>query len=151
MRLELLAELAQEIGEQRFVRAVRDTIKVSHRRWDCSIARVREMAGLKWTTPISAASEAWTLATQVFIDYARIDAEGAYRLEPKYVRRDGKVFVTQAPEVSSAILRAIQSMGGWGCLSDRSNWSYRYKDFKEIFVEDGPYRDRALAGLEKVG
>ncbi len=138
LRLDLMAELAEEVGEQRFVRAVRDTIKVSHRRWDCSIARVREMAGLRWQPPPSATAKAWEFVTQVFIDHCRTDANGNYVLEDKIVNMGGIARVFHVPEIPSAVKRAIQGLGGWAAIAEA--WpeyhGQRYKQFQEFFYED---------------
>lgn len=140
LRLEQLAEIAEQVGEQRFVKAVRDTIKVSHRRWDCSIARVREMAGLKWTPPISAAAEAWSMVTRIFIDHCRTDGDGNYRLEEKVVNVDGKAQVTPVPEIPLAVKRAIQGLGGWAALAESwpEYWSAKLRDFRDLYHEDEP-------------
>ena len=140
LRLELMAELASEVGEQRFVKAVRDTIKVSHRRWDASVARIREMAGLRYTPDPSPAAKAWALVTQVFIDHCRTDENGNYRLEEKIVNFDGVARVFAVPELSPAIKRAIRSLGGWAAIAEA--WpefhGAKYRDFKELFSEDEP-------------
>jgi hypothetical protein len=138
LRLELLAELAEQVGEQRFVRAVRDTIKVSHRRWDCSVARVREMAGLKWTPPPSPAAQAWELVTKVFIDHCRTDGDGNYRLEEKTVNYGGTARVFPVPEISPAIKKAVQCLGGWAALAESwpEYWQAKFKDFREFYQEE---------------
>ena len=107
LRLELFAELVEQVGEQRFVRAVRDTIKVSHRRWDCSVARVREMAGLKWTPPATSVAIAWQLVTRVFLDHCRVDADGNYRLEEKVVNVDH--WIPMKGTAPSAMLNPVMS------------------------------------------
>jgi hypothetical protein len=150
LRLELLAELAEQVGEQRFVRAIRDTIKVSHRRWDCSVARVREMAGLRYVPPPSLAAQAWEMVTQVFIDHCRTDANGNYRLEDKIVNVNGAARVFHVPEIPLAIKRAIRSLGGWAAIAEA--WpeyiGAKYRDFKELYHEDDS--PRVDSGLERV-
>lgn len=155
LRLELLAELAEEIGEQRFVRAVKDAIKVSHRRWDCSVARVREMAGLKWTPPPSNAALAWEFVTQTFLNHCRTDGDGNYRLEIKVVRGEDELAkIIGVPEIPPPVKRAIQGLGGWAALAEAwpEYWSQKLRDFKDLYHEDesSPYRDRGLAELERV-
>jgi hypothetical protein len=152
LRLELMAEVAEAVGEQRFIRAIRDAIKVSHRRWDCSVARIREMAGLKWTPPLSATAEAWQLVTRVFIDHCRVDADGNYRLEEKVVNVDGKAQVTPVPEIPLEVKRAIAGLGGWAALAESfpEYWQQKYSAFKELYCEDEPsLRIDSGSGLER--
>ena len=138
LRLELMAEIADAVGEVRFVKAVRDAIKVSHRRWDCSVARIREMAGLKWTPPISASAEAWQLVTRVFIDHCRTDGDGNYRLEEKVVNVNGRAQVTPVPEIPMALKMAIQCLGGWAALAEShpEYWGQKANQFKEFYCEN---------------
>jgi hypothetical protein len=140
LRMELLSELAEQVGEQRFVKAIRDTIKVSHRRWDASVARIREMAGLRYTPEPSPAAQAWALVTQVFIDHCRTDENGNYRLEEKIVNVNGVARVFAVPELSPAIKRAIQGLGGWAGLAEAwpEYWSGKLRDFRELYHEDEP-------------
>lgn len=151
LRLELFAELVEQVGEQRFVRAVRDTIKVSHRRWDCSVARVREMAGLKWTPPATSVAIAWQLVTRVFLDHCRVDADGNYRLEEKVVNVDGAARVTPVPEIPPAVKRAIQCLGGWAALAEAHPefWGQRWNQFKEFYSEDTGLCVDSLALIER--
>jgi hypothetical protein len=137
LRLELLAEVAEEVGEQRFVQAVRNSIKVSHKKWDCSIARIRELAGLRFAPEPSPAAQMWELVTQVFIDHCRSDADGNYRLEEKITIVDGKAKVTPVPEIPPAAKRAIQCLGGWAALAESwpEFWQTKFRDFRELYHE----------------
>ena len=136
LRLELLTEVVATVGPERFLRAVKDAIAVSRNRWDCSVARIREMAGIRHEPPQSRVAAAWEFATQTFINHCRLDPEGRYRLEEKVVLHNSVAEVTPVPLIPPAILRAIQALGGWSALADTSNWSYRFKDFRELFHED---------------
>ena len=140
LRLELMAEIAEQVGEQRFVQAVRGAIKVSHRRWDVSVARVREMAGLRWTPEPSPAAQAWELVTRVFIDHCRTDSNGNYHLEEKVTLVDGKAKVMPVPEIPQAVKRAIQCLGGWAALAEAfpEFWGQRWKQFEQFYSEDAP-------------
>jgi len=152
LRIELLAEVVAAVGSERFLRAVRDAIAVSRSRWDCSVARIREMAGLRYEPPQSRVAVAWDFATQTFLNHARLDPEGRYRLEEKVVLRDGVAEVTPIPLVPPAVLRAVQALGGWSALADTSNWSFRYKDFRELYRDDSnPRMDRTGSDLERAG
>lgn len=154
LRLELMAEIAEEVGERRFVQAVRDAIKVSHKRWDVSVARVREMAGLRWTPQPSPAAQAWQFVTQVFIEHCRPDGDGNYRLEEKIVNFSGTARVFSVPEIPSAIKRAIRSLGGWAALAEShpEYWTQKFNQFKELYSEDASPRIDSRPGseLEKV-
>lgn len=154
LRLELMAEIAAEVGEQRFVQAVRNAIKISHRRWDVSIARIREMAGLRFMPEPSPAAQAWELITRVFIDHCRSDADGNYRLEEKVTIVDGKACVTPVPEIPPAAKRAIQCLGGWAALAESwpEFWQAKLKDFRELYHEAdvSPRMDRPASSLERV-
>ena len=154
LRLELLAEVAEEVGEQRFVQAVRNAIKVSHKKWDCSIARIREMAGLRFVPEPSPAAKAWELVTQVFIDHCRSDADGNYHLEEKVTIVDGKAKVTPVPEISPAVKRAIQCLGGWAALAEAhpEYWGQRWNQFKEFYDGNSSPRvdSRPSTDLERV-
>lgn len=154
LRLELMAEIAAEVGEQRFVQAVRNAIKISHRRWDVSIARIRETAGLRFVPEPSPAAQAWELITRVFIDHCRVDADGNYRLEEKVTIVDGKARVTPVPEIPPAVKRAIQCLGGWAALAESwpEFWQAKLKDFRELYREAdvSPRMDRPASSLERV-
>jgi len=141
LRIELLAEVVAIVGPERYRQAVRDAIAVSRSRWDCSVARIREMAGLRYEPPQSRVAAAWNFATQTFLNHARLDPEGRYRLEEKVVLRDGVAEVTPIPDVPLAVWRAVQGMGGWSALADTSNWSFRFKDFKDLYCESSPRID----------
>jgi hypothetical protein len=155
LRLELLAEVAEAVGEQRFVQAVRKAISVSHRRWDVSVARVREMAGLRFVPEPSPAAKAWTFLIQVFIDHCRTDQDGNYRLEPKTVIVDEKAKVTPVPDVPLPIKRALQSLGGWAAIAE--SWpeyvGAKFNQFKELYSEEpaSPRIDsRPTTDLERI-
>ena len=117
LRLELLGEIVAAVGPERFIRAVKDAIKVSRSRWDCSIARVRECAGMRYEPPQSRVAAAWDLVTSLFLNHCRMDAEGRYRLEEKVVLKDGVAEVTPVPDVPPTVLRAVQALGGWSGLA----------------------------------
>ena len=138
----------REVGEAQFIAAVKFALKISRNRYDCTVARIRECAGLPWTPPLSPAAAAWAFATKVFTEHARTNAEGQYVLEPRYVKRDDKTFVTPPPAIPAPVKRAIDALGGWGALADRSVWGYRYKDFRDLYAEDNLRVDSRPADLK---
>jgi hypothetical protein len=140
LRLKLMAQIVDEIGQDRFMEAVEKAISVSFGRYAVSPARIRECAGLRWTPPPSPAAQAWALVTQVFIDHCRTDENGNYRLEEKIVNVNGVARVFAVPELSPAIKRAIQGLGGWAGLAEAwpEYWSGKLRDFRELYHEDEP-------------
>ena len=158
LRLELLGEIVAAVGPERFIRAVKDAIKVSRSRWDCSIARVRECAGMRYEPPQSRVAAAWDLVTSLFLNHCRMDAEGRYRLEEKVVLVDGVAEVTLVPDVPPTVLRAVQALGGWGGLAEAhpTYWAAKFNQFKEFFHEDTEgssslcVDSRPASSLEKV-
>ena len=122
------------------MQAVKAAIAVSKSRWDCSVSRIREMAGLRYEPPQSRMAAAWDMLTQVFLDHCRMDGNGSYRLEEKIVLRDGVAEVTPVPEVPPAVMRAVRALGGWNGLAEAwpKQWSYKLRDFKELYSEDQP-------------
>lgn len=138
LRLELMAEIAETVGEQRFVQAVRAAIKVSHRRWDVSVARVREMAGLRWTPEPSPAAKAWQFVTDTFLNHVRTNEQGNYVLEEKTVNRDGKAQVTPIPEIPPAISRALRALGGWAAIAEAfpEYHTQKWSQFRDFYYED---------------
>lgn len=138
LRLELMTEIAAEVGPENFLRAVRKAISLSRSRYDCTIRKIRECAGLP-VEPESPAAVAWSLVTRVFEDHCRLSWNGTYCLEEKVVIAKDGIKVTEVPEVPEAAMRVIRGLGGWGALADRSAWSYRFRDFKELYQhEAGP-------------
>ncbi len=140
LRLKLMAQIAEEIGSERFMEAVEKAISVSFGRYAVSPAKIRECAGLRWTPPLSASAQAWALVTRVFIDHCRCDQDGNYRLEEKVVLVDGKAQVTSVPEIPLAVKKAIQCLGGWAALAEAhpEYWGQKANQFKEFFCEDEP-------------
>lgn len=135
VRLELLGKVIAEVGEKKFIQAVKQAISISKFRYDVTVQRIRECAGLYYLPPLSPYAEAWRIATRIFLDHCRADSNGNYVLEPKYTRSGDKVVIIPVPPVPEAILRTIQALGGWESLADRSAWSYRYRDFRELYCE----------------
>ena len=138
LRVELLAEVVAAVGPDRFLRAVKDAISVSKSRWDCSVAKIRECAGLRYEPPQSRTAAMWDLVTQVFLNHVRMDPEGRYRLEEKIVLRDGVAEVTPVPDIPTAVMKAVQALGGWGGLAEAhpSFWGQRYKQFQDLYHEE---------------
>jgi hypothetical protein len=135
-----MAQIAEEIGTDRFMEAVEKALSVSFGRYAVSPAKIRECAGLRYAPPPTAAAIAWAFVTQVFIDHCRRDAEGRYHLEEKVINVDGRAHVTPVPEIPAAIKKAIQSLGGWAALAEAypNFWSAKWNQFREFYTEDEP-------------
>lgn len=135
MRLKLLGQLVDEIGETRYMRAIEKAISISHNRWQVTVARIRECAGLYYVPPRQPAAVAWAHIIQVFIDHVRTDGNGNYVLEEKVRNVDGKAVVTPVPAVPAASLRAIRSLGGWAAIAEA--WpeytAQRFREFKDLY------------------
>jgi hypothetical protein len=138
LRAELFGRIVEEVGEERFIEALKQAISVSQRRYDVTVARVREFAGLKYIQPISATAEAWRFVTQIFLDHVRMDGNGNYMLEPKVINHAGHCHLIAPPKIPKAVKNAVVAIGGWAALADSypNYWAVRYKEFKEIYKED---------------
>jgi hypothetical protein len=138
LRLKLMAQIVEEVGQDRFMLAIEKAISISQRRYDVSIQRIRECAGLRYTPPPTPVSLAWEFVTRVFVDHIRTDENGNYRLEDKFFMQDGLVHTIPAPEIPPAIKRAIQCLGGWAAIAEA--WpeyiGQKYGQFKEFYRED---------------
>lgn len=134
VRLSLLGEVVSQVGPDAYEAAIRACLRTARNRNDVTVAAVREAAGLREARPRSDVADAWAFACEVFERHARIDPEGRYRLEPRYHREpDGSLEKIEVPEIPPDVASTIAAMGGWGALADRSNWSFRYRDFKELY------------------
>jgi hypothetical protein len=135
MRLKLLGQLVEEVGEARFMQAIEKAISISHARWQVTVARIRECAGLCYTPPRSPAAVAWEFLIQVFLDHVRIDGKGNYVLEEKVRNVDDKAVVTPVPVVPAASLRALRSLGGWAAIAEA--WptyiTAKWRDFRDFY------------------
>lgn len=142
LRLKLLAEVVREVGPDRFMAAVEKTIAVSPNRFHCTVARIREMAGLMYQPPRQPAAVAWEQLVQVFVDHVRTDANGNYRPEERVRIVDGETIVTPAPALPEATQRALRSLGGWAAIAEA--WpeyiGQKYRDFCSLYEPDSPQK-----------
>lgn len=134
-KIKLLAEVVEAVGPERFLRAVEQAIAVSPNRFQVSVARIREMAGLFYTPPRHPAVIAWETVIQVFLDHVRPNGDGNYQLENKVRIVDGIAVVTQPPAVPAASMKALRSIGGWAALAEAwPEWTAQtFKNFREFF------------------
>lgn len=157
LRLKLMAQIVDEIGQDRFMLALEKAISISQRRYDVSIQRIRECAGLRYVAPPTAVALAWEFVMKVWVEHCRTDENGNYRLENKYLKTtspNGDSFsAIPPPEIPPAIKRALRSLGGWAAIAEA--WpeyiGQKYNQFKEFYREDdlSPRMDPGSA-LEKV-
>lgn len=137
LRLELLAEIVDAVGPEKFNEAVMQALRISRSRYEVSVQRIRELAGLYAGPPMSAAARAWQQVMEIVAKHVRRDPEGNYRLEP-YVRMDGGQGVMEpVPKIPANVLKAVRSLGGWAALvkTDEEYLAQRYRDFREMFEE----------------
>jgi hypothetical protein len=154
IRLELMAEVIAEVGQEAFLAAVKRAISISQRRYDVTVARIRECAGLRYVPPPSPTALAWEFVTQTFLNHVRTDGDGNYRLEDKVVVVGGVASVTGVPKIPFPIKRAISALGGWAAIAEA--WpeyiGQKYAQFKELYHEDSGLRvDRPAGELERIG
>lgn len=146
LRLELMGEIVEAVGPDAFVAAVRKAISISKSRWDCSVARVRECAGLSNAPEPSPAMKAWALVTDVVRRHVRPGAEGGYVLEPYVYRRDGEVHTFAVPTISEPVASAVRCLGGWGALwsTDPAYWPQRMRDFCAVYDDSSLKKDSTV-------
>jgi hypothetical protein len=135
LRLKGLREILEVVGEARFFRAIELATFNSRNRFDCSVMKVREFAGLSTAPPRSPAVVAWEQVIQVFLDHVRTDGDGNYRLEDKVRMVNGLAAITKPPEVREASLRALRSIGGWAAIAEA--WpeyiGQRLREFEKLY------------------
>ena len=138
LRLEMMTDIAMEVGAERFMAAVKQAITLSRHRYDCSIARIRECAGLHQGSVMSPAMKAWADVTEIVEKHVRRSPEGGWRLEDHYEQRGGVWWTTPVPTISPAMLRAVKMIGGWAALAqtDPAYWNQRMRDFCAAYQED---------------
>lgn len=145
IRIELLAEVVSLVGTERFMEAVKQAIRISHSRYDCSVRKIRECAGLRWQQEPLPAMRAWEFVTQVVARHVRPAPAGGYHLEPWYHLAGEGVTIVEVPLIPDSIQRAVNSIGGWAALAqtDAAYWGQRLRDFRDVYSEDpNPYMDR---------
>ena len=143
VRLDMLAIIAHEIGAPRFINAVTQAISLSRGRYDVTVLKIRECAGMTATIPPSAATRAWMFVMDVVAHHVRPAPEGGWQLEAWTGRVDGEIRTVSVPEIPEPVKRAVRAIGGWAALAetDPAFISQRMRDFKECYSEDSPCRD----------
>lgn len=138
MRIELLAEIVQAVGPDRFNEAVKGALRLARSRYDVTVSRIREQAGLHHVNQLTPAAKAWIFVTMVVARHVRRDPEGGYRLEPfVYIDKQGNTVREFAPEIPEPVARAVRTMGGWGALAqtDAQYWGQRMREFRDLYEE----------------
>lgn len=137
LRIEMLSDIVREVGPERFMAAVKKAITMSHNRFDCTIRRIRECAGVAVVAEPAPAYKAWQFVTEIVHRHVR-RWENGWRLEPWYTSNGTDVAtVTEVPPIPEPIKRAVQAIGGWGMLAacDPQYWPQRMKDFVNLYEE----------------
>lgn len=152
LRLELMANIVREIGPERFVEAVKQAISISASRYECSIKRIRECAGLKTTPEPNPAMRAWLLVIEVLHRHVRPGPDGGYRLEASVIFQGGEYVTIPVPTIPEPVSRAVRAIGGWGALveTEPAYIAQRMRDFCAVYSEGSLSIDRQ-GKLEKVG
>lgn len=138
LRLDLLAEIAVECAPGQFMQAVRKAISLSRSRFDVSVAKVRQCAGLPADLPQSPATRAWLFVVEVLDRHVRLAPEGGWQLEPFCRNIDGKYEMVPVPAIPGAILKAVRALGGWGALKETEPqyFGQRMRDFEGLYREE---------------
>jgi hypothetical protein len=142
LRIEMLTDIVVEVGAERFLAAVKKAITISNNRFDCTIKKIREAAGLRYAPDPSPAHKAWQLVVEVVQKHVRRGPEGSFRLEPYYAI-DGQyedpaaASIYPVPLIPEPTLRAVRCIGGWGALAvcPPEFWHQKLKDFVSVYDE----------------
>ena len=150
LRLELLTDIVNLVGPERYLEAVKKAITMSSSRYDCTVRKIRFCAGLKESKPVDPAVSAWKLVTDIVRKHVRLGPEGQYRLEPYYAI-DGKsddptaepekslptFSIYPVPEIPEAVQEAVRALGGWRALANTlpEFWHAKMKDFLTLYEE----------------
>lgn len=124
LKVDLLAEIYVEVGADRFFRAVKDAISRSHSRYQCTVARVRECAGLS-SKLRSDEDDAFHEAVSIARKFAVVDCFGKWNLQTKIILQDGVADEIPVPKVSEGMRRAVAAVGGWGGMVEPNEFVYR--------------------------
>ncbi len=153
LRLELMGNIVRAVGPELFLIAVKTAISISKSRWDCSVARVRECAGLSNAPTPAPAMKAWVLVTEIVQRHVREAPEGGFRLEPYTYRVNGDVVTVPVPTIPEPVLTAVRCLGGWGALwsTEPAYWPQRMRDFCHLYDESSLKRDSNGAVLLGIG
>ena len=135
LRLEMLVDVVNAVGPDRFLEAVKQAITISDSRYHCTIRKIRQCAGLKEPKFVDPAYAAWELVTEIVKKHVRRTDEDGYRMEP-YVYLDGDKAVTKPiPTIPDPVLKAVRALGGWQALATTPPefWAQRMKDFVNLY------------------
>ena len=134
-RLNEFANIAQEVGEEKFQFAIQRCLQIYSKRWEVTIAAIRREAGLDCSPTKPPYVEAWEVVTRIVRYHLKPNANGQVEIEPR-IRRVGEGFRAEAPAgLTLEIQRAVDSMGGWPSLYESwpAFWGARQTHFREIY------------------
>jgi len=136
-RIVFLKEIIYAVGPERFIDAVKQSIRLSQYRSEVTINRIRQCAGLQDTLPPSPAVQAWALVTQIARDHVARDAQGNVVLEDKVRIKPGTALalITPVPEIPEAVQAAVDAMGGWAAMYEAypAWWSQKFSQFERCY------------------
>ena len=137
VRIGFLKEIVAEVGNERFIAAIKQCVRTCMYRNEVTIARIRQEAGLSVAPAPSPAVEAWELVTRIVVGHIGRDAEGNAVLEPRVVLRSdsGLALVQKVPAIPDAVARAVAAMGGWSALAESypAWWGQRLQQFEKLY------------------
>jgi hypothetical protein len=136
LRLKLLHEVVDLVGPERFIEAVEQAIRISDRRSDVTVAKIRRLAGINDAVP-SPAALAWEIVTTIVMYHLSRDGNGICTLTAAGRMENGKFVERPLPEIPEAVARTVRMMGGWTALASSYPewWGQRFSQFKELFHE----------------
>ena len=151
LRLTLMGDIVRAVGPELFLIAVETAISISKSRWDCSVARVRECAGLSNAPTPAPAMKAWALVTEVVQRHVREAPEGGCRLEPYTCRRGDAVVEIPVPVIPEPVLAAVRCLGGWTALwlTEPVYWPQRMRDFCNVY-DDASLKKDSIVSVGRV-
>jgi len=132
VRIGFLKEIVAEVGNERFIAAIKQCVRTCMFRNEVTIARIRQEAGLSVAPAPSPAVEAWELVTRIVTHHLGRDAEGNAVLQPHVkISENHLAVMTSLPNIPDAVARAVAAMGGWSALAESypAWWGQRLQQF----------------------
>ena len=139
VRIGFLKEIVAEVGNERFIAAIKQCVRTCMFRNEVTIARIRQEAGLSVAPAPSPAVEAWELVTRIVTHHLGRDVEGNAVLQANIKLDRGLAVLTAAitsvPNIPDAVARAVASMGGWSALAESypAWWGQRLQQFEKLY------------------
>lgn len=136
LTITMLADVAVEIGQERFHAAILKAIETCERR--PTVATIRRIAGVNPVLDERAVAmaAAWSLVTDVVQRHVARDSNGNAYLSPFIAWQEGSGYHVEkpVPAIPESVRRAVVNLGGWGALADAHPiwWAQKFTQFKEL-------------------